>query len=439
MHGNELEFIESISTPLGWGYLIVCALNVGAALGWMRLERGRRAAVAWLVVAVVFAVLAIKAFLGSPLELPDLLKKAIDGFLGPVTFTLGTLALLAVLYWRRGFFVRPVVAWAGLNASLLFMGASMTDPEFAAIVTKPDNVPIVGMVYLLGFFTWLGAYLGVQNDERLRRGEPPREAELRDTVLVWPDLVYTELIVMVIFSVILIVWSLALRAPLEQPANPVATPNPSKAPWYFLGLQEMLVFFDASIAGVIVPLLIIFGLMAIPYLDINPKGNGYYTIAERKFSYVVFHFGFLQLWILLILVGTFMRGPNWNFFGLYEPRDPHKVVALNNVKLSEYFWAIWLGMGVPQPSPDGGLLGQLGMIIWREIVGVLFLGAYFIGLPILLGRTVFRQFRQQMGRTRYTIMVLLLLMMLMLPLKMILRWTFNLSYLVSVPEYFFNF
>jgi hypothetical protein len=356
-----------------------------------------------------------------------------------VTFTLGTLTVLVVLYLCRELFVRPVVAWALLNASLLFVGASMTSPQFAAIVAKPDNVAIVAMVYLLEFFVWLGAYQAVENDRRLRRGEPPREAELRDKVLVWPDLVYTELIVMVILSVVLIVWSLALRAPLEQPANPVVTPNPSKAPWYFLGLQEMLVFFDASIAGVIVPALIIFGLMAIPYLDFNPKGNGYYTIAERKFSYVVFHFGFLQLWILLILIGTFMRGPNWNFFGLYEPRDPHKVLALNNAKLSEYFWAIWLGVGVPQPSPGGGLLAQLGTIVWREIAGIALLGAYFVGLPILLGRTVFRRFRQQMGRARYTIMILLFLMMLMLPLKMILRWTLNLSYVVSVPEYFFNF
>jgi hypothetical protein len=444
MHGSEHAFIESVATPLGWGYVIVCALNVGAAVVWMRRERGGRAALAWLalawlVVAGLFAALAVSAFLGSPLQVPELVKRAIDGCLGPMSLTFGTLAALVVLYGLRELFVRPVVAWAVLNASLLFLGASMTDPEFAAIVSRPDNVPIVAMVYLLGFFAWLGAYQAVENDRRRRRGSPPKEAELREKVLVWPDLVYTELIVMVIVSVVLIVWSLMLRAPLEEPANPVLTPNPSKAPWYFLGLQEMLVFFDASIAGVIVPVLIILGLMAIPYLDFNPKGNGYYTIAERKFSYVVFHFGFLQLWILLILIGTFMRGPNWNFFGLYEARDPHKVLALNNVKLSEYFWAIGLGVGVPQPVPGAGPLGQLGTIVWREIAGIVFLGAYFVGLPMLLGRTVFRRFRRQMGRARYTVMVLLLLMMLMLPLKMILRWSFNLSYLVSVPEYLLNF
>jgi hypothetical protein len=319
------------------------------------------------------------------------------------------------------------------------MGASLTDPEFAQIVLKPDNVPIVAMVYLLGFFTWLGAAQAAENDRRLQQGRPPMEKDLDETTLVWPDLVYIELICMVILSAVLIVWSIVLRAPLEQPANPVVTPNPSKAPWYFLGLQEMLVFFDPAIAGVILPGLIILGLMAIPYLDSNPKGSGYYTIAQRRFGYVAFQLGFLQLWILLILIGTFFRGPNWNFFGLYEPRDPHKVLALSNVKLSEAFWAIWLGREMPQPSAGGGSLARLGMTCWREIAGLVVLGAYFVALPVTLGRTLFRRFRREMGRARYWVTMLLLLMMIALPIKMFLRWTCNLSYIVSMPEYFFNF
>ncbi|MHC4402143.1 MAG: hypothetical protein ACYTG0_20945, partial [Planctomycetota bacterium] len=174
-------------------------------------------------------------------------------------------------------------------------------------------------------------------------------------------------------------------------------------------------------------------------LDFNTKGNGYYTINERKFSYPTFQFGFLGLWILLILIGTFLRGPNWTFFGPYEPHDPHKVLALGNVKLSECFWGTWLGLSVPQPEPGSGLWSQFGTILWREIAGVVCLAAYFVGAPMLLGRTVFRTFRRKMGLGRYTIMILLLLMMLALPLKMILRWTCQLSYVVSMPEYFFNF
>jgi len=439
MYAGEQEFVVGVGVPLGWYYVIVCAMNVGAGVYCLRRAGGRRAALAWAGVAVVFGGLGLAAFLGKPLVMPESLKTAVDSVLGPVTFTLGALAALGVFYLAREWLVRPTVAWGVLNGSLLAMGASMTDREFAEVVTRPDNVPIVAMVYLLGFFTWLGAFLAVKNDKRLRTGAGPREAELRDTVLVWPDLVYIELIVMVILSVVLIVWSITLQAPLEQPANPVVTPNPSKAPWYFLGLQEMLVFFDASIAGVVLPGLIILGLMAIPYLDSNPEGAGYYTISQRRFGYLVFQFGFLGLWIVLILIGTFMRGPNWSFFGLYEPRDPHKVLALANVKLSECFWEAWLGMSVPQPPSGSGSLVELGWIVWREIAGVLLLTVYFVGLPALLARTALEKFRRKMGRGRYTLMVLLLLMMLMLPLKMILRWTFNLSYIVSIPEYFFNF
>src|SRR5262249_62415800 len=83
-----------------------------------------------------------------------------------------------------------------------------------------------------------------------------------EKVLVWPDLVYTELICMVIATAVLIVWSVVLKAPLEQPATSAKAPNPSKAPWYFLGLQEMLVYFDPWMAGVVLPTMIIVGLCA---------------------------------------------------------------------------------------------------------------------------------------------------------------------------------
>ncbi len=98
----------------------------------------------------------------------------------------------------------------------------------------------------------------------------------------------------------LLLWSVLLDAPLEEHANPNLTPNPAKAPWYFLGLQEMLLYFDPWIAGVALPGLIIVGLIALPYLDINPKGNGYFSFSERRYAILIFCFGFLFLWILLI-------------------------------------------------------------------------------------------------------------------------------------------
>jgi Cytochrome b(C-terminal)/b6/petD len=225
----------------------------------------------------------------------------------------------------------------------------------------------------------------------------------------------------------MVVWSIVLKAPLEEPANPALAPNPSKAPWYFLGLQEMLVYFDPWLAGVVLPGLIIVGLMAIPYIDTNPKGNGYYTFRERKVEITLFLFGWLILWSQLIVIGTFLRGPNWNFFGPYEYWDPNKVEALVNVDLSEYFWIGLLGTG----RPDNWFV--------RELPGILLMVFYFFVLPVILRRTRwFRKYYEKMGPARYYVGMSLFLVMMLMPIKMYLRWLFNLKYFVQIQEYFFN-
>jgi len=348
--------------------------------------------------------------------------------------------VLLVLFAYRRFFVKPVVAWSILNLSLLFLGLSLTDPDFAKLVGKADNVPIVGMLFLLGFFTWLGAYRAVQNDARLERGEPTLEEEESEKILVWPDLVYIELICMILVTVLLIVWSIVLKAPLEGPANAMQTPNPSKAPWYFLGLQEMLLYFDPWLAGVAVPVLILFGLAAIPYLDFNRHGNGYYTIGQRPFAYIVYLMGFLGLWITLIVIGTFIRGPNWTAFGLFETWDLHKIANLENTDLSEYFWICALGTRRPA-APDGaGALARFGYVVLRELPGLVLLAILFPGIPtaLALGTRRFRRLYTRMGFFKYGLMMFLLAVMLLLPAKMMLRWTFNLRYIVTFPEYMLN-
>jgi hypothetical protein len=226
---------------------------------------------------------------------------------------------------------------------------------------------------------------------------------------------------------------------LEEPASSVKTPNPSKAPWYFLGLQEMLVYFDPWMAGVVLPSLIIVGLMAIPYLDFNKQGNGYYTIKQRKFAYLIFQFGFLEMWVTLIVLGTLLRGPNWNFFGPYEYWDAHKVEALNNINLSQVFWVSLLGGSLPMaPSGSSGLV-QFGYIILRELPGILLVLGYFIALPPIMALTFLRKYFQRMGLIRFMLMANLMLFMASLPIKMVLRWVFNLKYLIAIPEYFLNF
>jgi len=455
MHGNEAEFLQTAATPLGFYYLVLCAINWGAAAWLWRHGPTTRFhvlgfpvtdMVVWLVVGALFFVLAPLAMIGLPFPLwPGLeggwlaTKSVVNELSGPVMLTVGSLAMFTLLFVGRRFFVRPIVAWSLFNLVLLAMGMSMTDPNFTAIVAKPDNVPIVGLVYLLGFFTWLAAWKAVRNDDRLKQGLPPEEKEDSEKVLVWPDLVYTELICMIALTAFLLVWSIGLQAPLEEPSSTVKTPNPSKAPWYFLGLQEMLVYYDPWMAGVVLPSVVLLGLMAIPYLDFNKKGSGYYTIDERRFAYLVFQFGFLELWVMLIILGTFLRGPNWNFFGPFEYWDAHKVLAQNNIDLSQFFWERGLGRMMPKAPPGSGTGTELAYILLRESPGIIAVLAYLFVLPPLMAATVFRKFFAKMGFFRYMLLANLLLLMAALPIKMVFRWTVNLKYFISIPEYFLNF
>ncbi len=447
MHGNEQVFIEGISPFLGGYYVALAAMNFVAGYWLWRCRKATLQAIFWFLVGLGYVgYLAPMALSADPHWVPsmpqvirDTVNLALGGSTGAVVYSVGLLVLLVGLFLLRRFFVQGPVAWALLNLSLLALGLSMTDYNFYTIAAKPDNVPIVGLVFLLGFFTWLATARAVENDARTARGEAVLEYEEKETVLVWPDLVYTELICMIALTAFLLVWGIALQAPLEEPASSVKTPNPSKAPWYFLGLQEMLVYFDPWMAGVVMPSLIIVGLMVVPYLDFNPKGNGYFTIVERKFSYLTFQFGFLFLWVTLIVLGTFLRGPNWNIFGPYEFWDVHKVEALNNVDLSQYFWISGMNMALPKAPPGSGGFVQFLYILQREWLGIVMILAYLVLLPPLLATTVFRKFFLKMGFLRFMVMSNLLLIMMLLPIKMVLRWTVNLKYIISIPEYFLNF
>ncbi len=217
-----------------------------------------------------------------------------------------------------------------------------------SIASKPDNVPIVMMMPMVVFFTWLGLKQARDNDELAeqlqadpqlakthhRKTLPWRPGWARE-LHVWPYLIRIEFMAAIIVTVILYVWSITLNAPLEEPANPNLTMNPSKAPWYFLGLQEMLVYFDPWIAGVVMPSLLIIGLMVFPYVDASPLGNGYYSWKQRRFAISMFLWGFF-MWIGLIIIGTFIRGPGWIWFWPGQRWDHNAVVYDRNTDLHEY-------------------------------------------------------------------------------------------------------
>ncbi len=129
-----------------------------------------------------------------------------------------------------------------------------------------------------------------------------------DKVNVWPHLLAIEFVALMVVLAGLIIFSVFVDAPLLEFANFNEQPNPSKAPWYFLGLQELLSYFDPQVAGVIIPTFGLIALAAIPYVDKNPAVRP----SDRKLAIMIFSF-FLFGAAILTTYGSFFRGPGFNF------------------------------------------------------------------------------------------------------------------------------
>ena len=129
-----------------------------------------------------------------------------------------------------------------------------------------------------------------------------------DKVHVWPHLLVVEFVAALLMTAFIMVFSVFVNAPLLGLANYNLTPNPSKAPWYFLGLQELLSMFHPMVAGVTIPGMGIFLLILAPYMDRNPSNKP----EDRKFaiSIMTIH---LMFWSILVILGSFFRGPGFNF------------------------------------------------------------------------------------------------------------------------------
>jgi menaquinol-cytochrome c reductase cytochrome b/c subunit len=134
------------------------------------------------------------------------------------------------------------------------------------------------------------------------------EARMDDKVNVWPHLLNREAVAAFAMFAFVTLFSTFVNAPLLELANPNLTPNPSKAPWYFLGLQELLRYFHPMVAGVTIPGIGLLALMATPYFDRNPSMRP----ENRKLAIVLFT-TFLMFWAVLVLIGSFFRGPGFNF------------------------------------------------------------------------------------------------------------------------------
>jgi len=299
------------------------------------------------------------------------------------------------------------------------------------ITAAPDNIPIVALLFLVPFYTWYGLRQARANDRLIEQLEAdpqlakthhrktlPWKPGWASEVQVWPYLLRIEFLAAVVVTVILMIWSITLNAPLEEPANPNLTMNPAKAPWYFLGLQEMLVYFDPWMAGVVMPTLIIIGLMAIPYMDTNPLGSGYYTLKQRKFAIGAFCFGFLLLWLLMVFIGTFIRGPGWMWFWPGQTWDPNRQVFEVNRDLPDIF----------------AITSTWGKVIFGGLVT----GLYFAATGYLVHRLITwndfnRKIYRRMNLVQYVTLQFFLTVMLLLPIKILIRLLFRIKYVWVTP------
>ncbi|OVE76414.1 hypothetical protein BVX98_06085 [bacterium F11] len=273
-------------------------------------------------------------------------------------------------------------------------------------------------------------------------------------VETWPNLIVREYIGAILMLIVLVAWAILQNAPLEEMANPNVTPNPSKAPWYFLGLQELLVYFDPWIAGVVLPGIIIMGLIAIPYIDPDPKtGVGYYSLKERPFANTVFLTG-MAAWFILIIIGTFMRGPNWAWYWPWESWAFHKPpppptfdlpLMLGGGLLGAYFL---IGLALPRLIRTDfhiksslikvlgiavGLALILGVLPMFSIIQGVWLG-FAVFLYLMLGVIMPTKYLKKVSPLQYVVCMVLLLMMIGVFLKMSMRLGFDIKYILSIPQ-----
>ena len=185
--------------------------------------------------------------------------------------------------------------------------ADKTAPTQAPVPVAPPAVPGPGPK--------LPGAPGVPGTERFRllayvRQESMVRVDKRpdETVLTWPHLLRAEFLMACLITGMLLVMSFFVQAPLEEQANVNVTPHIAKAPWYFLGLQELLAYFNTTVAGIVIPPMYFIGLALIAYVDRSP----FRAVKDRKVAWLFF-LSIMVFGIAVTIIGAFFRGPGWNW------------------------------------------------------------------------------------------------------------------------------
>lgn len=460
---------------IGLAYRDIKDLEFAVTLG-MFLRNAHR----WAAQAMVVAVIAhmVRVFLTGAYKKPREFNWAIGVLLLTLTLFLSftgyllpwdQLAIWAVTVGTNMAGATPVLGNEGPLGSLVGMRIN-NDVRFTLL-----GGTMVGENTLLRFYVMhcvavplVVGILLILHFWRIRKDSfsaAPYEAN-EEKVDVWPHLVKREYIGAAGTTLFIMLWSILQNAPLEAIANPNVTTNPSKAPWYFVGLQELLVYFDPWIAGVAMPGLIIVGLIAIPYIDTNPKGIGSYAWKERKFANTLFMLG-IVMWFALIFIGYACRGPNYAWYWPWEswyglkaaPPATWSVFGPDKVGRFSMFLGIPLiGIGTAawmllpkliQKELDslkttaafvGGLaaIAAVSMLMGKMTA---LQGAYLlvlVGASFYYGFVMPQKYIRSLDWPRYLVTMVLVISTMSVLLKMCARLAFNIKYVLTIPAISMN-
>ncbi len=341
----------------------------------------------------------------------------------PRLFTLALVLFLASRSSRVPFSRAGGLVLFGLTAALA--GAGLSDQGCRRLLLHPERLPVVILVLSSAAVLWLEM-------RRFHHGDGDG-ADTRRPV-GHGGLTSTDALAAPATGVALAACVLLQPPALGPEADPVSRPDLVKAPWFFAGLQELEHYFDPWVPYLALPLLLVAGLFALPYLQHRPAGEPAGAIAAgdggRRRS--LFLFGWLLLWLWPMTVAALLRGPRWIAFGPFQGGQATHSPLPAPQPLSEIFWLGWLRGFEPSSW-------------WlRELPGMLLVAAYFGLLPLALRRfkvtrTAFASYRKTMGIWPFRAAVAWVLAVMTVPLKMYGQWLWNVGYWIHLPELSFNF
>ncbi len=333
---------------------------------------------------------------------------AVDYLAAPPRFFALMLALFLTcrstrLPWSR------TGGWIILLMTTVFLGIGLNHDAHRRLILHPERLPVVILVLSSLAVLWI----------EMRRFQLAEGLKTDDRNYSSLDAVTATVVGLVLVALVLL-----QPAELGAEADPATRPELVKAPWFFVGLQELSTYFDPWVPYFALPMLLVGGLLGLPYIETGDADSG-----RRR---ALFLLGWLLLWLWPMTVGALLRGPGWNAFGPFEIWDSSRPALPAPQPLSEIFWIGWLG-GF---EPDGWWL--------RELPGILLLGIYFVLLPLALRHWkltsgAFASYRKAMGAWRFRAAMAWVLAVMVIPLKMYGQWLWGIGYWIHLPEISFNF